>query len=89
MAPLDKPDHVRAVDNFVQTLDGEELAGNMNALSGGCLRGKDAINVARLVSIAALRHPGKAVLVAGLGAWWEHGKLNLFIGTEVAAAEIE
>ena len=89
MDPFDKPEHVSAVESFVGQLDGDELADNINAISGGCLRGRDALNVARLVSLTALRHRGRAILVAGLGAQWDHGKLNLFTGTEIASADIE
>jgi hypothetical protein len=88
MDPFDKPEHVEAVNAFMERLDSAALAGRVNAVTGTTLTPKNTANLARLVCLAALKHRGRAIRVAGLGAQWNEGTLVLFVGEDFAEAEM-
>ena len=41
-----QPQHVKLVEEMLAELDGKELAAKSNALTGGSMRGEDALKVA-------------------------------------------
>jgi menaquinone-dependent protoporphyrinogen IX oxidase len=87
-AAFDSPEAVACVEAAMQGMDFAALAVSMNAASGGALRTPEARNVIRLVGLAALRQPGRAVLVAGAGAQVEGDRLVIFLGHEIGGAKV-
>lgn len=63
---LDNPDQSEAIDSALAKLDIDKIAEKSNALTGGCLRGIDALKVARMVAFNAVRNPGQQIVVAGI-----------------------
>lgn len=86
--PIDNPLHAAAVDSALVKLDMAEMAAKSNTLTGGCLRGQDAVKVARMVSFAALRAPEKVVRVAGIMGQFKGGALYLAYSADIVAIEI-
>lgn len=74
---LDHPEQSSAIDEALASLDTEDLAAKSNALTGGCLRGIDALKVARLVAFSAARNPGRRVVVAGVSGEMAGGRISL------------
>ena len=87
-AAFDSPEAVACVEEAMQGMDFVALAVKMNAASGGALREGEARNVIRLVGLAALRQPGRAVLVAGAGAQVEGDQLVIFLGHAIGGAGV-
>lgn len=88
MDTIDHPDHVKAVDDLIETLDAASLATKSNALTGGCLREEDVLKVVKLTALSAIRLAGREVIVAGVGAVWKDGVLKLFHAAEVVNVPI-
>lgn len=80
--------HTAAVDSALVKLDIDGMAAKSNMLTGGCLRGHDAMKVARMVSFAALRAPEKIVSVAGIQGQLKGGTLYLAYSADIVAIEI-
>lgn len=75
--PLDIPDQSESIDLAIAKLDIDELAMKSNALTGGCLRGIDAMKVLRLVAFSAMSNRGKEVVVAGFRGEYDGVTLSL------------
>lgn len=86
--PLDKPEHTAALDVALKAIDANALAAKSNSLTAGCLRGEDAVKVARMVALAAIRQPGKSVCVAGIRAEFNAGHLSLGLAGHITDIEI-
>lgn len=76
---LENPAAAAAIQKMIDAVDAEDLAEKSNAITGGCLRGEDAVKVAGMVCEAAMRQPGRAVHVAGLLATFAEGRLTLSV----------
>lgn len=87
-AAFDSPEAVACVERAMQGMDFAALAVSMNGATDGALRAGEARNVIRLVGLAALRQPGRAVLVAGAGAQVEGDRLVIFLGHEIGGATV-
>lgn len=81
-------ENVKLTDDLLADLDGELLALKANTLTGGCMRGEDALKVARMVVLAALHAPGTEVIVAGFAACVTGNQLNVYLHGEVASRDI-
>jgi hypothetical protein len=82
------PAHVKLAEDLLADLDGEGLAMKANALTGGCMRGEDALKVGRMVILAALHAPGTEILVAGFAACVNGPQLDFYMHGEVASRDI-
>lgn len=85
---IDNPLHQPAVDSALARMDIEGMAAKSNALTGGCLRGQDALKVARMVCFAALRSPHKIITVAGIQGRYAGDRLFLAYSADLIAIEI-
>lgn len=86
--PYHQPEHISFVETMLADLSGEDLAAKGNALTGGCMRGEDALKVAKMVALAAMHAPGTEVIVAGFAACVSGDQLNLYLHGELASREI-
>ena len=84
-----KPEHRKLADDLLADLDGEHLASKANALTGGSMRGEDALRVLRMVILAALHAPGTEVIVAGFAAAVVDGTLNVYLHGVLASRDLK
>lgn len=82
------PKNLKLADDLLADLDGEGLAVKANALTGGCMRGEDALKVGRMVILAALHAPGTEIIVAGFAACVNGTQLDFYMHGEVASRDI-
>lgn len=82
------PENVKLADDLLADLDGELLALKANTLTGGCMRGEDALKVARMVVLAALHKPGTEVIVAGFAARVTGLQLDVYLHSELASRDL-
>ncbi len=87
-ASFDSPENVACVEKAMANVDFFHARDEMNRASGGSLDGNAARNVVRLVGLAALRQPGRAVFVAGAGAQVEGDRLVIYLGKEIGEAKV-
>jgi hypothetical protein len=87
MNDFDKPEDLATTEALLATLDGSKMAKNCNAITGGCLRAEDALKVAKMVCLAALRRPGQMVQVAGLCALADDTEVCLGYGAQITTAK--
>jgi len=84
----DQPEHLALVNELLEQIDAASLARQMNEITGGSLLERDALNVARMVGLAALRNAGRAIVVAGLAGQVKDGGLRTWLVTPVAEIKL-